>query len=60
MLNEEWADDLSENWNEIAPVILGYDRNDTISEVVRSYYFGSINKPITNDSFQALGQVNVR
>lgn len=56
--NQEWADDLSQNWNEIAPIIGEYDRNDTVSELARSFYFGN-DQPITMDSFKALGDVCV-
>lgn len=58
MINKEWAEDLSENWNKIAPITFGYARNDTVSELLRSFYLGSLDKPITNDSFEALGAVS--
>lgn len=58
MENESWVAELSANWNEILPLILHYEPNDTISEKLREFYFGSLDQPLTNESFGQLSKVS--
>ena len=34
-----------------------YERNDTISQSIRQFYFGNTDEPFTNKSFERLGQI---
>lgn len=48
---------MNTNWTKIAPIAFMYEPNDTISNRLREFYLGSIDKPITNDSYDGLGKV---
>lgn len=57
LTDEDWAKDLSTNWTLVAPVAFMYDRNDTISQKIRQFYFGDTDEPFTSKSFEKLGQI---
>ena len=57
MQNADIAADLSANWNTIAPIAFIYEPNDNISQQIRQFYLGSVDQPITVDSYDGLGQV---
>ena len=57
MTNADWAADMSANWNTIAPISFIYEPNDNISQKLRQFYLGSVDQPITVDSYDGLGKV---
>lgn len=42
--NETMLNALQTNWNEVVPKFLFYDRNDSVSKVMRKQYFGNSKK----------------
>lgn len=58
--NEEWLADLSANWTTLAPIIFFYEPNDTVSQILREFYFGSNDKPLTNESLTGLSKVSLK
>ena len=58
MDNAEWAADMSNNWNTVAPKALGYKKNDETSQKLRQFYLGSVDKPITNETVNGMRHVS--
>lgn len=50
---------MSSNWTKLAPISFMYEPNDKISNRLREYYLGSMNQPITYDSFDGLANVSL-